>query len=188
MRVNWCGNDRLTFRGNTCRSATISLSRPERGPFPLTDFLAAAAVLLFATAAATDLHHRRIPNLVALALALLGVVRLVEALASGGGVLAASLDLGVAVLVFLLGAAAFSLRALGGGDVKLLAAGTLWFGAAATAPFLLVTVLAGGVLAVSFVAWQLVLPGGSRKSRPSLPYALAIATGGILTTAATSSI
>ena len=61
--------------------------------------------------------------------------------------------------------------------MKLLAAGALWLGAAALGPYLMVTVLAGGLMAVVFFAWHLVQPGGA--SRPSLPYAVAIAAGGI---------
>ena len=45
------------------------------------------------------------------------------------------------------------------------------------------TVLAGGLMAVAFVAWHFVLPVSARGARPSLPYAVAIAAGGILTTA-----
>ena len=81
-------------------------------------------------------------------------------------------------------ALAFRFGLLGGGDVKLLAAGTLWLGAAALGPYLLVTVLAGGLLAVVFVAWHLRRRPTRRRRRPSLPYAVAIAAGGILTTAA----
>ena len=67
--------------------------------------------------------------------------------------------------------------------MKLLAAGTLWLGAAALGPYLVVTVLAGGVMAVAFIAWHFARPGAAQRPRPSLPYAVAIAAGGILTTA-----
>ena len=66
---------------------------------------------------------------------------------------------------------------------KLLAAGTLWLGAAALGSYLMITVLAGGLMAVAFVAWHYVRPGAARRQRTSLPYAIAIAAGGILTTA-----
>ena len=64
-----------------------------------------------------------------------------------------------------------------------MAAGTLWLGAAALGPYLMVTVLAGGLMAVAFLAWHLVQPSRPGAPRPSLPYAVAIAAGGILTTA-----
>ena len=90
-------------------------------------------------------------------------------------------DLAAAVAVFLIGAAAFRFGVLGGGDVKLLAAGTLWLGAAQAPAFLAMTVLAGGLLALFFIALQLVSRRGGRTA-PVLPYGVAIAAGGILTT------
>jgi prepilin peptidase CpaA len=143
--------------------------------------LAIAAIALFGAAAVTDTFSRRIPNPVSIALAVLGLLRIGAALVAGEGALTAGLDLAAAAGVFTLAAIAFRFRLLGGGDVKLLAAGTLWLGAAALGPYLMVTVLAGGLMAVAFLAWNLVQPSGA--SRPSLPYAVAIAAGGILTTA-----
>lgn len=145
--------------------------------------LAIAAIALFAVAAVTDSLRRRIPNPISIALAVLGLVRIGAALVSGESLLTAGLDLVVAVAVFAVAALAFRYRLLGGGDVKLLAAGTLWLGAAALGSYLVITVLAGGLMAVAFVAWHMVLPVGVRRQRPSLPYAVAIAAGGIVTTA-----
>jgi prepilin peptidase CpaA len=118
-----------------------------------------------------------------MALAALGVLRIGAALVGGESALTAGLDLAAAVAVFTLAALAFRFGLLGGGDVKLLAAGTLWLGAAALGPYLIVTVLAGGLMAVAFAAWHFARPGGARRQKPSLPYAIAIAAGGILTTA-----
>ncbi len=146
--------------------------------------LSLAAIALFAVAAVTDARERRIPNWLSLGLAALGLVRIVLALVAGSGALASALDLVAALAVFALAAGAFRFGVLGGGDAKLLAAGTLWFGAAALGPYLLITVLAGGVLAVLYITWQLAIPGRmAAANRPSLPYAVAIAAGGILTTA-----
>jgi prepilin peptidase CpaA len=145
--------------------------------------LAVAAIALFGAAAVTDAVSRRIPNPVSVALAALGLVRIGAALAGGESALTAGLDLAAALGVFVLAAVAFRFRLLGGGDVKLLAAGTLWLGAAALGPYLVVTVLAGGAMAVVFLFWHLVKPVSARGHRPSLPYAVAIAAGGILTTA-----
>jgi prepilin peptidase CpaA len=146
----------------------------------MTPALSAAAIAVFASAAITDSVSRRIPNRLCAILALLGLVRIAVALA-GGQIAAPGLDLGAAFGVFALAALGFRFRVLGGGDVKLLAAGALWLGAPALGPYLLATVLAGGALAVLFVAWRLALPG--RAAGPSLPYGVAIAAGGILTTA-----
>jgi prepilin peptidase CpaA len=145
--------------------------------------LAVAAMALFGVAAVTDAFSRRIPNPVSIALAALGLVRIGSGLVAGETALTAALDLAAALGVFTLAALAFRFRLLGGGDVKLLAAGTLWLGAAALGPYLLVTVLAGGMMAVAFAAWHLVRPVSARGRAPSLPYAVAIAAGGILTTA-----
>jgi len=80
---------------------------------------------------------------------------------------------------------------LGGGDVKLLAAGALWFGWPDAMSFLLLSVLAGGVLAVILLvlrraAAMLPLPAGLSSiavlgdGKP-VPYAVAIAVGAMVT-------
>jgi len=145
--------------------------------------LTAAAVALFATAAITDTLRRRIPNLLCAALALLGLVRIVGTLADGTGTgLQTAADLAAALAVFAAGALAFRFGLLGGGDAKLLAAGTLWLGAASLGPFLLTTVLAGGILAVGFVIAQFARRAATAdRAASSLPYGIAIAAGGILT-------
>jgi prepilin peptidase CpaA len=140
------------------------------------------ALALFATAAATDLRARRIPNRLTLALALLGLARVTWALAAGAPPLPLAADLAAAAVVFALATAGFAAGLLGGGDVKLLAAGTLWVGAGALAPYLLTTVFAGGVLALGFAALHFVARRRGAPA-PSLPYGVAIAAGGILTTA-----
>ncbi|MFT3972250.1 MAG: prepilin peptidase [Amaricoccus sp.] len=142
--------------------------------------LSCAAIALFLAAAATDAARRTIPNPLVVALAVLGVVRIVLGLAMGDGLGAAGLDLVAATAVFALGAGAFAAGVLGGGDAKLLAAGALWIGTGGLGGYLLATVLAGGVLAIGYVAWQFVVP---RARGRGLPYALAIAVGGILATA-----
>ena len=140
-----------------------------------------AAVGLFAAAAVTDSRSRRIPNALPAGLALLGLVRMAAALAAGAGAGAVAADLAAAMAVFAAGAVAFRFGLLGGGDAKLIAAGALWLGAAALGPFLLATVLAGGVLAVAFVVAGLLRRRGAAAA--SLPYGIAIAAGGILVSA-----
>lgn len=142
--------------------------------------LALPAIALFLTAAVTDWTSRRIPNLVSAALALVGLARVAADLANGAGGVAA-LDLGAALLVAIPAAAAFHFRLLGGGDVKLLAAGSLWLGAAALPAFLTTTALAGGVLAAGYLIALRLFPPEGRE--PGLPYGIAIAAGGIMTTA-----
>jgi prepilin peptidase CpaA len=147
--------------------------------------LSVAAIALFGAAALSDLLHRRISNKLSAGLLLLGLVRVAMTVADGGGIWSAAVDLATATLVFALGALAFHLRALGGGDVKLLAAGALWLGIGELGAYLLTTVLAGGLLALAFLAWHVTMRyRRAAPPGPTLPYAVAIAAGGILTTAA----
>jgi prepilin peptidase CpaA len=98
-------------------------------------------------------------------------------LASGAGLFAA-------------GFALFSLGLFGGGDAKLLAAAGLWFGWPQTLPFLVLTVLAGGVLALCVGGWSVIMksseihdgPWLKRFSsiKPNVPYGYAFAIGAIL--------
>lgn len=140
--------------------------------------LTVCAVALFLVAAATDALERRIPNAVSLGLALAGIGRIAVDAAAGGTLGSVAADLAAASGVFALGAAGFRFGLLGGGDVKLLAAGALWLGAADLPPYLTTTALAGGILALAFVVSRHF--GWLRE--PTLPYGMAIAAGGLLTT------
>jgi prepilin peptidase CpaA len=172
--------------------------------------LTLAATALLVWAAATDVADRRIPNRITGLLALVGFARIAGEAAAGGAFGAAACDVAVGAAVFGLGAVGFRCGLLGGGDVKLLAAGALWLGADALGPFLGWTALAGGALAAGFVAQAAIAglrprpqprgaggeeplrpraagasgPPGSRhagvRGQPSLPYGVAIAAGAIL--------
>lgn len=95
-----------------------------------------------------------------------------------------------ALIVLAAGFALYAAGFFGAGDAKLLAAAALWFGWPASMPFIVYTVLAGGVLAVVVLVWNLVkadqeIRGHSWISRferfkPSVPYGVAIAAGAIL--------
>lgn len=90
--------------------------------------------------------------------------------------------------VFALGAALFAIGALGGGDVKLIAAASLFAGPGLLVDFLLIASLAGGLLALAMLAG---LPIGQAAAttgpgttvraqlRAGLPYGPAIAVGGL---------
>jgi prepilin peptidase CpaA len=146
----------------------------------------AAFLVLVLTAAITDFRSYRIPNPVAVAIILLFPVFAVTspadvdwlaALLIAGGVLAAGIVM-------------FAFRQLGGGDVKLLVGCALWAGPAHAMNFLLVTGLAGGVLAVLMISplgRGLAVAAdirGLARFRDFLmadvvPYGVAIAAGGI---------
>ena len=148
----------------------------------MNELMVAAAAAILVAAAGFDLRQRRIPNLLVLALAALGLARLGWGLA-GGAPVTPGADLAVAGAVFAAGALAFHLGVFGGGDVKLMAAGALWLGSGATAPFLVVTSLAGGVLALVFLTAG-ALAGDARSRTPALPYGVAISTGALVAMAA----
>lgn len=88
----------------------------------------------------------------------------------------------VALAVLGITAVMFSFGVMGGGDVKFFSATALWAGAGLAIPFLLVTALAGGALAVYFMA-RTYFPrrsqGDVKLHRKSVPYGVAIAAGGM---------
>ena len=111
--------------------------------------------------------------------------------------LAAHLTLGAVELCLAAGGAAlvagiamFALRWCGGGDAKLLAASALWLGWQGMAPFLLITGIAGGLLAAGLITARKNVLAGYAHAGPSwlerlltpgadLPYGLAIAAGAL---------
>lgn len=94
------------------------------------------------------------------------------------------------VIVLVVGFGLFSAGFIGGGDAKLLAAVALWIGWEQLSPFLVFTVLAGGVLALTMKAWQMFRLEGEVHEigwakrlfglKMDLPYGVAIAAGTIL--------
>ena len=141
---------------------------------------------LLALAAYFDVREYRIPNRVNLFIAALYPVHVLASAQPvdwvGGLVVAAA---ALAVLLAL-----YAFRGVGGGDVKLITVTALWAGPAAAAEFLLITTLAGGLMALVMISsarfgLALGLEGiiGQRGvknmlSREGLPYGVAIAMGG----------
>lgn len=148
---------------------------------------------LLARSAWTDIFHRRIPNSAVVLIVLLWPL---HASTLEPQVAAASVFIAVSVLV--LGVMVWLAGWLGAGDAKLLTAVALWAGPAHLSGTLLVTVLAGGVIAVGLLTarrWATLLPASralavagstgteSATLRPkpasrSVPYGVAIAVGG----------
>ena len=147
---------------------------------------------LMATAAFEDLRRLIIPNGLILGLCALWPLHVVTApvltLAAAG---TATL---CAAAVFIVGALLFSRGLIGGGDVKLLAAATLWAGPAATVSLLVLTSLLGGLLclllltpvgALIAAARSIVRDSGdtARGANPVLvPYGVAIAAAALIVT------
>ena len=145
-------------------------------------------LLLLAAASISDARWRRIPNGwvltglasgLALQLGLPGGAGLFDGARPGGvGVR----DAGAAVLIMgLAGGLLWRLRLFGGGDAKLLGAVASFTGTAGVLPVLLLTLVAGGVLALAALVWpSLRLASGAQPStRGRIPYSWAIAAGGL---------
>ena len=82
----------------------------------------------------------------------------------------------IAAGVFALLAAAFYTGMMGGGDVKLAAALSLWFSPLSTLRFLVFMSIAGGVLTLAVLALHRLR---KKEGRPEIPYGVAIAFGGL---------
>ncbi|MBT3071525.1 prepilin peptidase [Rhodomicrobium sp. Az07] len=147
----------------------------------LTSTVAAALPVLLVWAAAVDLLTRVIPNRLVLVLATCFAV---FALIAGLDAARVASHAGCALLVLVCAYALYAASLLGGGDAKLLAVASLWIGPDALLPFLAGTALAGGVLALVYLAADLagdVLRSDAvtRNHATAIPYGAAIAAGGL---------
>ena len=139
-----------------------------------TQILLATLAAMLVVAAAVDVRTFTISNRLNAAVALLAPVYwLSVGLPLWPGV---ALQIGTALVVFILLAGAFYAGMMGGGDVKLAAALALWFSPVSTIKFLVLMSLAGGVLTLGLVALHRVR---QREGRPEIPYGVAIAFGGL---------
>lgn len=136
--------------------------------------LLAALALALLIAAFTDFRKREISNW------LNGAVALGAPLywwASGLTLWpGAALQLGLAVAAFVVLAGLFALRAMGGGDVKLLTALALWVPWKEFLELVLIMSVVGGILTVLFGSWHVMR---RRKDRLAIPYGVAIAFAGL---------
>lgn len=149
--------------------------------------LLAAPPVVAVMAALRDLTTMTIPNWMSLALAALF---LPGALAVGLGWQDILVHLGVGVAALVIGVGLFALRALGGGDAKLLAALSLWMGLNGAAAFILWTAVIGGLFSLILILvrahFAAVTPAGpvwvGRLLEPKgdIPYGVAIAAGALL--------
>ena len=88
----------------------------------------------------------------------------------------AAIQLALAAGVFILLALAFYAGMMGGGDVKLAAALSLWFSPATALHFLVYMSIAGGFLTLVVMANHRLR---HREGKPEVPYGVAIAIGGL---------
>jgi prepilin peptidase CpaA len=163
------------------------------------------AAALPAVAAWRDIATRTVPDTACILLAAIGLA----GRAAEGGWAAPLLSLGLAAGLFLLLLPMAARGALGSGDVKLACAMVMGLSPAAAWDFVFATAMLGGVLGLGYIAGPALVParaaappgGGATlfrrllaveawrlRRRGPLPYAVAIAGGGILVllTAATS--
>ena len=138
--------------------------------------LGALAIALL-VAAFTDLHRRQIDNW------LNGGIAIAAPLfwyASGLGLADIGWQIACALATFAVLAMLFAIRAMGGGDVKLLTALALWIVPSAFFKLLIMMALVGGFLTIVFGAWHI---ARRRRDRLAVPYGIAIAAAGLWTMA-----
>ena len=135
--------------------------------------LASLAIALL-VAGFTDLRTRQIGNWLTGAIALAApLFWWASGLALWPGV---AMQVGVALAAFAVLAGLFAMRAMGGGDVKLLTALALWIEPEWFLRLLLMMALLGGVLTLVFGAWHVTR---RRKDRLAIPSGVAIASAGL---------
>jgi prepilin peptidase CpaA len=143
-----------------------------------------------------DMRTRRIPNVLSLSIAILGLLRIIlvyDSVAAGHTLAAGTAIFAASFLLFWYGA-------IGGGDAKLVAATGLLVGYDDVFGFLLLMSVCGGVIALAMLARERLrlcrwLPsrwarmssametGGciAAPARPTVPYGVAIAAAGVVT-------
>jgi prepilin peptidase CpaA len=153
----------------------------------------AGFIVLMTAAAFVDFRHLVIPNQLVAALCVLWLLH-VEG--TRGAAPAVALEaISAAALALVGGAVLFARGLIGGGDVKLLAAASLWAGAGALPQLLALTALIGGGLALMFLsplgAWLTAVrrvdpsvagSGVLRVGDTAIPYGVAIATAALIVT------
>ena len=139
-----------------------------------TDLLLILLAAILVVAAAIDVRTFTISNRLNLTVALLAPVYWVSiGLTPWPGI---AIHLAAAAIVFVVLAAAFYAGMMGGGDVKLAAALSLWFPPIATIRFLVIMSIAGGILTLAILGFHYLR---KREGRPQIPYGVAISIGGL---------
>jgi len=141
----------------------------------LTYGLIAALAIALLVAAVTDLRRRQIDNelnaLIALGAPLFWW-------ASGVALSGVGWQLAIAAITFAITATLFFLRAMGGGDVKLLTVLALWVLPEHFLYLVVIMAAAGGVLTIGFAGWHM---WRRHQGRAAIPYGVAISAAAILT-------
>jgi prepilin peptidase CpaA len=139
-----------------------------------TELLLVLLAILLLVAAVVDVRTFTISNRLNLAIALLAPAFWWSIGLPAWPNVAA--QVAIAATVFGLLAVAFYTGMMGGGDVKLAAALSLWFSPLSTLRFLVLMSIAGGVLTLAVLALHRIR---KKQGRPEIPYGVAIAFGGL---------
>jgi len=147
--------------------------------------------VVMVAAAVEDFRRLVIPNVLPIILCVLWPFHFAAAPSLYGALGA----VGCAAAVFLVGAVLFARGYIGGGDVKLLSAATLWAGPAGTPALLMLTGVLGGALALFLLmpfGMQIAVAARDMLGQPSLvperrlampvPYGVAIAGAALIVT------
>jgi prepilin peptidase CpaA len=135
-------------------------------------------VVVLVVAAYGDARKRLIPNVLTVAVAILGICRLIVI----GDPIAASYTLIAASLLFLVTFVLFWRGIMGGGDVKLLTATVLLIGYHPVFVFLMIMCICGALLSLVMILMHFGprIVAAAVKSQPSVPYGVAIATAAVI--------
>jgi prepilin peptidase CpaA len=142
-------------------------------------------IVLFAVAAYGDIKTYKIPNMLVVAIAVLGVLRLVMIC----DLSFALHTVGASAVVFIVGFLLFWRRFVGGGDAKLVTAAALLIGYPNLCSFLMVMGICGALISLtillthqSFALFAKETPEQPLpKARLAIPYGVAIASGAMVT-------
>lgn len=147
-------------------------------------FLVFPAALAFA--GAMDLFTMTIPNRISLVLI---ATFPIAAYLTGMSWMDLGSHVGAGALMLVIGFGMFARGWLGGGDAKLLAAASLWFGFENLGPYLLLAALAGGVLAFVILMYRRIAPPlwlcnqswamRLHSAKTGIPYGIALAAAGL---------
>jgi prepilin peptidase CpaA len=142
-------------------------------------------IALFIVVAYSDVKTFRIPNSLVVAVAWLGVTRLIVI----GDPHVAFYTVGASVALLIVGFVLFAQGFIGGGDAKLITAAALLVGYNDLLSFLIFMGICGALISLAALAIHRFLPlyAGPRltvlspRVRLAVPYGVAIAAGGIVT-------
>ena len=136
--------------------------------------------LALVAGAAEDAARLRISNIICLVVAATAIAAMV--ITGGSTSLWQNFALFAAILV--VGTFAFSAGWFGGGDVKLLAALALWVDLRSGLSLLVAILLAGGLVAIAYLAFRIVRREGIKLAHQRrIPYGVAIALGTLISIA-----